>query len=160
MPERHSKGVIILGMGFTFDDVAAGKGEAENLETMHVLVKKHPHNADRIFSYLGGEEVNNDPAHKHHRYVINFADFPLRREKKEIPWTLMSQDQRNECLHEGIVPHDYPHGCCGRLARSPGNCRTAREAGATEAQGKCRCQETEAGLVAIWPSAAGPRSSK
>jgi hypothetical protein len=32
----------------------------------------------RIFPYIGGEEVNNDPEHQHRRYVIDFSDFPLR----------------------------------------------------------------------------------
>jgi hypothetical protein len=48
-------------MGFTFDDVAAAKGEAERLETMHSLIAKDPRNAERIFPYIGGDEVNNDP---------------------------------------------------------------------------------------------------
>ena len=29
---------------------------------------------------IGGEEVNNSPTHAHHRYVINFADFPFERD--------------------------------------------------------------------------------
>jgi hypothetical protein len=101
-------GSKIYGQGFIFDDVAAVKGEAETLEEMRALIESNPGNAKRIFPYIGGEEMNNDPEHKHHRYVIDFADFPLCRKQTEIPWTLMSEDQRNECVHEGIVPQDYP----------------------------------------------------
>ena len=67
-------------MGFTFDDAAAAKGEAESLDKMHALIAKDPRNAERIFPYIGGEEVNNSPTHAHHRYVIDFADFPLKRD--------------------------------------------------------------------------------
>jgi hypothetical protein len=95
-------------MGFTFDDVAAAKGEAENLGTMHALIAKDPRNAERIFPYIGGEEVNNDPAHKHHRYVIDFADFPLAREVMAKSWAAMTSVEREEVLREGFVPSDYP----------------------------------------------------
>ena len=43
------QGSIVLGMGFTFDDVAAAKGEAESLETMRALVAKDPRNASGFF---------------------------------------------------------------------------------------------------------------
>jgi hypothetical protein len=68
------QGSIVLGMGFTFDDAAASKGAASSLADMHALIEQHPRNGDRIFPYIGGEEVNTDPRHAHHRYVINFAD--------------------------------------------------------------------------------------
>jgi hypothetical protein len=35
---------------------------------------KDPRNAERIFPYIGGEEVNASPTHAHHRYVINFGE--------------------------------------------------------------------------------------
>ena len=65
-------------MGFTFDDTDK-KGVANPLAEMQRLIAKDPRNAERIFPYIGGEEVNDSPTHAHHRYVINFADFPLRR---------------------------------------------------------------------------------
>ena len=101
-------GSYLLGMGFTFDDKAAEKGEAESLGAMHALIAKNPRNADRIFPYIGGEEVNTSPTHAHHRYVIDFADFPLRRETLATTWASMSARERDEALREGIVPEDYP----------------------------------------------------
>lgn len=68
------QGSIVLGKGFIFDDVAARKGEASSLEDMKRLIADNPANAERIFPYLGGDEVNNDPTHKHFRYVIDFED--------------------------------------------------------------------------------------
>ena len=104
---RAFQGSIVLGMGFTFDDAAAAKGEAESLATMHALIEKEPRNADRIFPYIGGEEVNTNPRHAHHRYVIDFADFPLRREPMEKSWATMTRSEKEESLREGLVPPDY-----------------------------------------------------
>jgi hypothetical protein len=100
-------GSYVSGAGFTFDDSAAAKGEAESLEAMQELIASDPRNAERVFPYIGGEEVNNDPGHSHRRYVIDFSDFPLRREQSGISWALMSKDQRGQCRRTGIVPNDY-----------------------------------------------------
>ncbi|NWG25588.1 MAG: N-6 DNA methylase [Pseudorhodoplanes sp.] len=107
------QGSIVLGMGFTFDDTAAAKGEAESLAAMRALIAKDPRNAERIFPYIGGEEVNTSPTHAHHRYAIDFADFPLRREPSLPSWFLNEgtegcEKRRREWLRDGIVPGDYP----------------------------------------------------
>ena len=60
-------------MGFTFDDTDK-EGVANPIALMHELIAKDPRNAERIFPYIGGEEVNDSPTHAHHRYVINFGD--------------------------------------------------------------------------------------
>ena len=65
-------GSFILGMGFTFDDVAAAKGSASTLDEMHKLIRRDARNKKRIFPYIGGEEVNNDPKHAVTRYIIDF----------------------------------------------------------------------------------------
>src|SRR5262249_53395095 len=67
------QGSILLGMGFTFDDTDAN-GVANPISQMQALIEKEPRNAERIFPYIGGEEVNNHPPHLHHRYTIDFAD--------------------------------------------------------------------------------------
>jgi hypothetical protein len=69
--DKSFQGSITLGMGFTFDDT---NENATSIETMHELIAKDARNADRIFPYIGGEEVNSSPTHSHHRYVINFGD--------------------------------------------------------------------------------------
>jgi hypothetical protein len=94
-------------MGFTFDDAAA-KGGAESLATMRALIEKDPRIDERIFPYIGGEEVNTDPRHAHHRYVIDFDDFPLRREAMAKSWAAMTEHECEEALRKGIVPTDYP----------------------------------------------------
>ena len=60
------QGSIILGMGFTLTP-----------EEHEALIERDPRNAERIFAYLGGEEVNSSPSQSHRRYVISFGDMSL-----------------------------------------------------------------------------------
>ena len=101
-------GSYVLGVGFTFDDVAAAKGEAESLEAMRALIAKDPRNAERIFPFIGGEEVNTDPQHRYHRNVIDFFDRPLKRDSSLRPWAEMDDSEITKCRIEGVVPADYP----------------------------------------------------
>lgn len=104
---KSFQGSIVLGMGFTFDDTDT-KGVASSLADMNRIIEKDPRNGERIFPYLGGEEVNNSPIHKHHRYVISFEDFPLRRKESGNPWEELSETTQRQQLREGIVAPDYP----------------------------------------------------
>jgi hypothetical protein len=74
-------GSYVLGMGFTFDDTDK-KGVATPIAEMHRLIEKDPRNAERIFPYIGGEEVNDSPTHAYHRYVIDFFDKTLDEAEK------------------------------------------------------------------------------
>ncbi len=67
------QGSIVLGMGFTFDDTDTS-GLATPLVEMRRLIQQDPHNAERIFPYIGYAEVATSPSHAHHRYVIDFFD--------------------------------------------------------------------------------------
>jgi len=78
------QGSIILGMGFTFDHEAAGKGVASSLAEMRRLLEMSPKNAERILPYIGGEELNNDPRHAHRRYVINFDE--MSEQEARVGW--------------------------------------------------------------------------
>ena len=100
-------GSYVLGMGFTFDDTDT-KGVASPLAERQRLIAADPHNQEAIFPYIGGEEVNTGPTHAHHRYVINFRDYPLRREELGEAWVGVDDDQRRGWLRRGIVPLDYP----------------------------------------------------
>ena len=71
--DKSFQGSIVLGMGFTFDDTDS-KGLATPLAEMHRLIEKDPCNQEVIFPYIGGKEVNTDPVHSHHRYIINFGE--------------------------------------------------------------------------------------
>jgi hypothetical protein len=100
-------GTKIYGSGFTFDDAEAQKGNATSLAVMKQLIGENPRNAERIKAYLGGEEINNHPEHRHHRYVIDFEEFPLRRDHDLSTWAAMNEASRVNCLREGVVPRDY-----------------------------------------------------
>ncbi len=114
---KSFQGMILLGMGFTFDDDAAAKGRASSLAEMKRLCAKDPRNAERIVPFLGGEEVNTSPLHAHHRYCIDFNDFPLkcvrmtrqsRGKEVEWLWSEMDEADRAHCRRDGLVPSDYP----------------------------------------------------
>jgi hypothetical protein len=102
-------GSKIYGQGFLFDDVGARKGDSESIEFMRTLVEQGPRNDERIFPYIGGEEVNTDPRQAYHRYVIDFANFPLRRQLSAKHWIRMTDRERDTALREGVVPTDYPY---------------------------------------------------
>ncbi|GAP96585.1 Eco57I restriction-modification methylase domain-containing protein [Leptolyngbya sp. NIES-2104] len=69
--DKSFVGSYVLGMGFTFDDT---NEDATSIAEMHRLIEEAPRNQERIFPYIGGEEVNSNPNHAHHRYIINFFD--------------------------------------------------------------------------------------
>jgi N-6 DNA Methylase len=69
--DKSFQGSIVLGMGFTFDD---SNPDATSIAEMQRLIQENPKNQERIFPYIGGEEVNSSATHAHHRYVINFFD--------------------------------------------------------------------------------------
>ena len=125
---KSFQGSIVLGMGFTFDDTDA-KGVATSLAEMQRLIDEDPRNREVIFPYIGGQEVNTNPTHAHHRYVINFRDYPLRREAlaerdgrrrgntrlahegtapRVLSWAGATGSERRQWLQSGIVPLDYP----------------------------------------------------
>jgi type I restriction-modification system DNA methylase subunit len=71
-------GSFVLGMGFTFDDSGPADDDTPGIpspiSTMERLIAEKPKNAEVIFPFIGGEEVNSSPTHDHHRYVIDFRD--------------------------------------------------------------------------------------
>ncbi|MBL8824623.1 MAG: N-6 DNA methylase [Planctomycetia bacterium] len=66
-------GSFLLGMGFTFDDTT-DDDSVNSIELMNKLKAKNKKNAERIFPFIGGEEINNEPSQSPHRYVINFEE--------------------------------------------------------------------------------------
>lgn len=63
---KSFQGSIVLGRGFTMTPAERD-----------ALVARDPRNAERLFPYLGGEEINSSPTQAHHRYVINFGSMSL-----------------------------------------------------------------------------------
>ena len=65
------QGSIVLGMGFTMSP-----GDAQ------ALIDKDPRNADVLFPYLGGEDLNQSPTQTAPRWTINFFDWPEEKARR------------------------------------------------------------------------------
>lgn len=89
-------GSYVLGMGFTMSE-----------EEAHSFIEQNPKNAEVLFPYLNGEDLNSTPDQKASRWVINFFDWPLDR-STEGSWANASDRERAVFLKEGHVPSDYP----------------------------------------------------
>jgi Eco57I restriction-modification methylase/restriction-modification enzyme MmeI-like protein len=70
------QGLIPLGSGFIFDNENSDQ-KSQTLAAMRALIEKHPKNAQRIFPYIGGSEILDDPRHAFNRFVIDFGDMSL-----------------------------------------------------------------------------------
>jgi len=68
---RSFLGSKIYGQGFTLSK----DQQAE-------LIRKSPKNSERIFPYIGGEEVNSSPTQDFERYVINFGAMSLEEAER------------------------------------------------------------------------------
>jgi hypothetical protein len=78
-------GTKVYGAGFVFDDKLAKKGSATSIAQMEALLTKNAKNRERIFPYIGGDDLNSDPQHLSSRYVIDFSDFSEDKIRKEWP---------------------------------------------------------------------------
>ncbi|HET8658182.1 MAG TPA: DNA methyltransferase [Micromonosporaceae bacterium] len=62
------QGSNILGLGFTMTP-----------EEARALIERDPRNAEVLFPYLNGEDLNSRPDGSASRWVINFRDWPIER---------------------------------------------------------------------------------
>lgn len=89
-------GSYVLGMGFVL--------------TPHEkdgLIALNPRNADLLFPYLNGEDLNSRPDQSASRWVINFRNWPLDRSWGGS-WYELDDQQRQAVHRHGLVPADYP----------------------------------------------------
>jgi len=99
---KSFQGSIVLGMGFVMTP-----------EEARGLIARNPRNAEVLMPYLNGEDLNSRPDQSPSRWVINFRDWPLKREALTLPggskasWMLADEKQRKAWLRTGIVPQDY-----------------------------------------------------
>lgn len=85
------RGTVIWGSGFIFDD--SGGEDCTPLQVMHDLIGRNARNNERIFPYIGGEELNTSPTQANHRFVINFGDLP-ETEARQWPELMMIVEQK------------------------------------------------------------------
>lgn len=79
-------GAYVLGMGFVLSS-----------QERDALIAKNPTNAQRIFPYLGGEEVNTSPTQAPDRFIINFGEMQ-ESEARRWPdlWQILQERVRPE----------------------------------------------------------------
>jgi len=100
---KSFQGSIVLGMGFVMTP-----------EEARALIARDARNAEVLMPYLNGEDLNSRPDQSPSRWVINFRDWPLKREALTLPggaatsWIIADERQRKAWLRVGIVPADYP----------------------------------------------------
>jgi hypothetical protein len=70
---RAFKGTEVGGFAFLFDDATISKGSWP-IADMYRLIQANAANASRILPYIGGEELNNDPAQKASRFSLFLSD--------------------------------------------------------------------------------------
>ena len=73
---RAFMGTKITGVGFTFDDKEAAKGNAASVREMHKIIAMNSSCAEVVFPFIGAEEINNTPDHAFRRYVIDLNEQP------------------------------------------------------------------------------------
>lgn len=123
---KSFQGSIVLGMGFVLEP-----------EQAQSFIARNPQNADVLFPYLNGEDLNSRPDQSPSRWVINFKDWPLGRIGQFLPfsdqdlrevavksevnlsqeerpdegssWATASKVAREKWLRLGVVPSDYPN---------------------------------------------------
>lgn len=79
-------GSYVLGMGFVLTP-----------EDAQGMLEADPNNAEVIFPFLNGDDLNSDPSQKASRYVINFWDWPEERaEKFKLPYAWIEEKVKPE----------------------------------------------------------------
>lgn len=79
-------GSYVLGMGFVL-----------SLDEAQRMLDSDPKNADVIFPYINGEDLNSDPEQRPSRWVINFWDWSEERSREyELPWQWIEERVKPE----------------------------------------------------------------
>ncbi|RMH17508.1 MAG: hypothetical protein D6696_15590 [Acidobacteria bacterium] len=82
-PERPDPRRLEANRGLSFQgSIVVGMGFVLTPEERDALIAKDRRNGERIFPYLGGEEVNTSPTQSHHRYVISFGAMSLEEAER------------------------------------------------------------------------------
>lgn len=80
------QGSIVLGMGFVLSP-----------DDARWMLDADPKNAEVIFPYINGDDLNSDPDQKPSRWVINFWDWPEElAQEYELPWRWIEERVKPE----------------------------------------------------------------
>jgi hypothetical protein len=102
-----SAGSKIYGQGFLFDD---NDPKCTPTSERDRLLSVHPDWVDRLPAYIGGEEVNSDPRHRPHRFVIFLSDVADEWGLDEWPdlRKIVEEKVKPERLLLGSNPNNVP----------------------------------------------------
>ena len=79
-------GSYVLGMGFVLSPDEARR-----------MLDADSRNAEVIFPYINGDDLNSDPEQRPSRWVINFFDWPQERAQKyDLPWRWIEERVKPE----------------------------------------------------------------
>ena len=79
-------GSYVLGMGFVLSPDEATR-----------MLDADPKNAEVVFPYINGDDLNSDPEQRPSRWVINFWDWPEERAREyEFPWQWIEERVKPE----------------------------------------------------------------
>lgn len=102
------QGSIVLGMGFVLLP-----------EEAQSMIDADPKNAEVIFPYINGNDLNSNPEQKPSRWVINFWDWPEERAREyALPWKWIEervkperqrQNERGEFVLRKPLPERWWH---------------------------------------------------
>ena len=95
--DQSYQGSIILGQGWLMSEQ-----EAQDYIALDAK------NAEVLYPYLGGEDLNSTPDQRATRWVINFFDWPLARDAQGS-WCKLDEKAREKAIKSGHVPADYPN---------------------------------------------------
>lgn len=80
------QGSIVLGMGFVLSP-----------DDAHRMLDADPKNAEVIFPYINGDDLNSDPEQRPSRWAINFWDWPeARAQKYRLPYEWIEERVKPE----------------------------------------------------------------
>ncbi len=86
-------GSFVLGMGFTFDD-SSKASLASPISVRDEIVANCPTYAQRIFPFIGNEELSNDPEHLPKRFIFNLSDLDEFEARQKWPKLLEIAEAR------------------------------------------------------------------
>lgn len=96
------QGCVVVGLGFTFDDTDKS-GSANSLQEIERCTRLNPRSSEVIAPFIGGEEVNDHPEQKPHRFVVNWGNILEQDARRLYPELLeiVERKVKPERLKEG-----------------------------------------------------------
>lgn len=86
-----------------------GNGFVVSEEFARQIIARDGKYSNVLMPYLNGRDFNSSSMQRASRWIINFYDWPLKRDIALPSWPSMSRSQQKKCQSDGVVPQDYPY---------------------------------------------------